>query len=275
MKAVLPVSVFGAETAAISATLAGVDVELADGLEASFYGHLAANGAYGPLRLVATRVDPRIALGAAVVARDRLVAELRATGELGAQRRLEVPPLPRRVGLVAGSEGAGRADMLAVLGSSPIAFEILEETAAMSGPTAAGDVARALARLCGRGAEVIVIARGGGARSGMACWDTPQLVRAVTHCRVPVFTALGHAADRSVTDAAAAHSFPTPSAAAAALVARAEAVATARKAEAARQRHQVEVARLQQRNQQRMRLAALTISALVILVVLLIIVGGH
>ena len=43
----------------------------------------------------------------------------------------------------------------------------------MSGPTAAGDVARALARLCGRRAEVIVIARGGGARSGMACWDTP------------------------------------------------------------------------------------------------------
>ena len=165
--------------------------------------------------------------------------------------------------------------MLAVLGSSPIAFEILEETAAMSGPTASGDVARALARLCGRGADVIVIARGGGARSGMACWDTPELVRAVAHCRVPVFTALGHAPDRSVTDAAAAQSFPTPSAAAAALVARAEAVTTARKAEAVRQSHQVEVARLQQRNQRRMRLAVITISALVVLVVLLIIVGGH
>ena len=114
-----------------------------------------------------------------------------------------------------------------------------------------------------------------GARSGMACWDTPALVRAVTHCRVPVFTALGHATDRSVTDAAAAQSFPTPSAAAAALVARAEAVATARNAEAARQRHQVEVARLQQRNQRSMRLAGITISALVILVVLLVIVGGH
>ena len=275
VKAVLPVSVFGAEAAVIAATLAGVDVELAEGLEAAFYGRLATNGAYGPLRLVATRVDPRITLGAAVVARDRLLAELRATGELAAQRRLEVPALPRRVGLVAGSEGAGRADMLAVLGSSPIAFEVLEETAAMSGPMAAGEVGRALARLCGRGAEVIVIARGGGARSGMACWDTPELVRAVTHCRVPVFTALGHATDRSVTDAAAAQSFPTPSAAAAALVARAEAVATARKADAARQRHQVEVARLQQRNQRRMRVAGITICALVILIVLLMIDGGH
>jgi exodeoxyribonuclease VII large subunit len=275
VKAVLPVSVFGAEAAAIAATLAGVGVELADGLEAAFYGRLAANGAYGPLRLVASRVDPRIALGAAVLAREALVAELRATGELAAQQRLQVPTLPRRIGLVAGSEGAGRADILAVLGSSPIAFEVVEETAAMSGPTAAGDVARALARLCGRGAEVIVVARGGGARSGLHCWDTPELVRAITHCRVPVFTALGHATDESVCDAAAAQSFPTPSAAAAALVARAEAVATARTAEAARQRHQVEMAQLQQRNRRRMRLAGAAIAVLITLVVLLLTIGGH
>lgn len=221
VKAVLPVSVFGAEAAAIAATLAGVGVELAEGLEAAFYGRLAANGAYGPLRMVATRVDPRIALGAAVVARDTLLAELANTGELTAQRRLQVPALPRRIGLVAGSEGAGRADVLAVLGSSPIAFEVLEETAAMSGAGAAGDVARALARLCGRGAEVVVLARGGGARSNLACWDTPELVRAITRCRVPVFTALGHASDRSVADEVAAQAFSTPSAAAAALVARA------------------------------------------------------
>jgi exodeoxyribonuclease VII large subunit len=115
-----------------------------------------------------------------VVAREKLLVELRATGELAAQRRLRMPTLARHIGLVVGSEGAGRADILAVLGSSPIAFEVLEETAAMSGPTAPADVARPLARLCGRGAEVIVVARGGGARSGLHCWDVPELVRAIT-----------------------------------------------------------------------------------------------
>ena len=277
VKAVLPVSVFGAEAAAIAATLAGVDVELADGLEAAFYGRLAANGAYGPLRLVASRVDPRIALGAAVVAREALMAELRSTGELTAQRRLPVPALPRRIGLVAGSEGAGRADILAVLGSSPIAFEVLEETAAMSGASAAGDVARALARLCGRGAEVIVVARRGGARSNLACWDTPELVRAITRCRVPVFTALGHATDQSVADAAAAQSFPTPSAAAGALlllVARAEAVAKGQEAEAARQAHRLELAHVQARSRRRMLLAGVVIAVLAVLVVLLLTLGG-
>jgi exodeoxyribonuclease VII large subunit len=275
VKAVLPVSVFGAEAAAIAATLAAVDVELADGLEAVFYGRLASNGAYGPLRLVATTVDARVALGAAVVARDALLAELRSTGELVAQRRLAVPALPRRVGLVAGSEGAGRADILAVLATSPITFEVLEEAAAMSGPTAAADVGRALARLCGRGAEVILLARGGGARSGLACWDAPELVRAITRCRVPVFTALGHATDQAVADVVAARSFPTPSAAAGALVAQAEAAATAREAEAARKRHQVEVAQLRERSRRRMLAACITIAVLAAVVVLLITVGGH
>jgi exodeoxyribonuclease VII large subunit len=275
VKAVLPVSVFGAEASAITATLAGVDIVLADGLEAAFYGNLRTNGAYGPLRLVATRVDPRIVLGAAVVARDQLLAELRSTGELGAQRRLPVPALPVRVGLVAGSEGAGRADAVTVLATSPIPFEVLEEAAAMSGPRAPGDVARALARLCGRGAEVIVVARGGGARSDLACWDTPELVRAITRCRVPIFTALGHASDSTVADAAAAQSFPTPSAAAAALVARAEAVVKVREAEAARQRHRAEVDQLRTSGRRRLLVAAAIIAALAVLVLLLVTVGGR
>ncbi len=274
VKAVLPVSLFGTEAVAIRSTLAGVDVALADGLEAAFYGRLGSNGAYGPLRLVATRVDPRIALGAAVVAREDLLGELRRSGEIDAQARLPVPALARRIGLVAGAEGAGRADALTVLGTSPIALEILEE-AAMSGPTAPPEVARALARLCQRGVEVIIVARGGGAASNLVCWDTPELVQAIARCRVPVFTAIGHATDHTIADAVAAQAYATPSAAAAALVARAEAVATARQAEAARKQHQAELARLQERNRHRIVVAAVVIAALVVLVVLLIALGGH
>ncbi len=99
-------------------------------------------------------------------------------------------------------------------------------------------------------------------------------MRAITHCRVPVFTALGHATDRSVADEVAAQIFPTPSAAAAALVARAEAVATARKSELARQQHQIEVARLQQRSHRRMLAAGCAIAVLAAIVVLLLIFGG-
>lgn len=74
---------------------------------------MATNGAYGQLRLVASRVDPRITLAAAVVARKQLLTELQSTGELGDQKRLpvpcrcRVPALPRRIGLVVADEGQG------------------------------------------------------------------------------------------------------------------------------------------------------------------------
>jgi len=276
VKAVLPVSMFGADAKSVASTLATVGVVVADGLEAAFCGRLGTNGAYGPLRLVATGVDARVSLGAAVVARQDLLTELAATGELEAQRGLAVPALPRRIGLVSGSEGAGRADVLTVLATSPIAFEVLEEAAAMSGPNAAFDVGRALSRLCGRGVEVILVVRGGGAASTLACWDTPELVRAIARCRVPVFAAIGHATDATVADAVAAQSFPTPSAVAGDLVARAEATATAAQAEVAQRQHRVEVEHLQERGRRRMVAAGLSIAVLVVIVVLLILsAGGH
>ena len=117
----------------------------------------------------------------------------------------------------------------------------------MSGQTAAGEVARALARLCGRGADVIVIARGGGASSSLACWDTPELVRAITRCRVPVFTALGHATDRTVADLVAHGAHETPSAAAAVVVARAEAVLRHEEAVTVHRHHEVQLAEVRHR----------------------------
>jgi exodeoxyribonuclease VII large subunit len=127
------------------------------------WGRLDPNPAYGRLRLVAHAVDPRATVGAAVLLRDRVVAELEASGELSAQSRLALPPVVRRVGLVSSATAAGRADVLAVLARSPVPVEVVEAPAAMSGPSAPAEVARALELLADRALDVVVVARGGGA----------------------------------------------------------------------------------------------------------------
>lgn len=78
---------------------------------------------------------------------------------MAAQRALGMPAVPRRIGLVSATEGAGRADVIEVLRRSAHAFEVVEARAAMSGPTAPAQVARALSGLCAQGVEVIVLAR--------------------------------------------------------------------------------------------------------------------
>ncbi len=268
VRSVLPVGIFRQAAAEVDRTLADAGVSLEDGVEVAMYGRLESNGAYGPLRMVGLGVDPRIAVGAVVLARDELVSELESSGAMAAQKSLVLPAVPRRIGLVSAMESAGRADVIEVLRRSGQGFELVEARAAMSGPTAPAQVTRALTGLCKRGVEVILLARGGGARSGLVAFDSPELARAVAGCRVPVLTALGHATDRTVCDMVAHAVFPTPSAAAAALVARAEAQTREQQAAAVqvRQAEQLAVARRRSRTAVLVAMVAVAVLVLVLLV---------
>jgi exodeoxyribonuclease VII large subunit len=268
--AVLPVTLFCRDATVVARTLRAADMPLADGLEACFYGELETNGAYGPLRFVARTVDARVAIGTAMLARDELVAELEASGQLHAQRALPAPTLPIEIGLIA-SAGAGVSDVLALLEASPHRLHVAKADAAMSGPAAPGQVAAAIAGLCrAQRLDVIVVARGGGAKSDLAAWDSPEVARAIAGCPVPVWTALGHATDRTVADLVAQRSFPTPSAAAAEVVALGEAVATEqrRRRQAAAQEAALARARARART-------AVVVAAVVLALAVLLLVVGH
>lgn len=150
------------ELAAIASTLAGAGPELVDGLEVELWGQLDPNPGFGRLHLLAHGVDPLASMGAAVVARDAVVAELETSGRLDAQQRLALSDVVRRIGLVSSPAAAGCADVLAVLERSPLTFEVVEASAAMGGSQAPGEVATALDILASAGIDVGVVARGGG-----------------------------------------------------------------------------------------------------------------
>lgn len=247
VRAVLAVGVFARFAREIRKTLVVAGAELVDGLQVSLWGPLDLNPRYGRLRLLAQRVDARTTVGAAVLARDELVAELDRSGRLRAQAALVVPAVPRRIGLVSSPGAAGRADVLEVLARSPLPLEVVEATAPMSGPGAPEEVARAVELLGDAGVDVILIARGGGAKSDLAAWESRPVALAIAACAVPVWTALGHATDHTLADSLAQAFHPTPSAAAAALVGRAEAAVRAEQQEAERRRHQDQLAASRQR----------------------------
>ena len=185
VQSVLSVGMFAAPARQIRRTLATAGTELADGLEVALWGLLDLNPRYGRLRLLAQRVDPRTTVGAAVLARDDLVAELERCGRLQAQASLSVPPSPRRIGLVSSPTAAGRADVLAVLGRSPVPIDIVEAQAAMSGPAAPTEVARAIGRLAAADVDIVLVARGGGAKSDLAAWESRAVALAITACPCP------------------------------------------------------------------------------------------
>lgn len=268
--AVLAVGMFASHARQVRNTLAAAGVELADGLEVTLWGALDPNPRYGRLRLLAQRADPRTTIGAAVLARDELVAELERSGRLRAQASLSVPATPRRIGLVSSPAAAGRADVFEVLQRSPAPIEVVEAQAAMSGPAAPAEVARAIGLLADAGVDVVLIARGGGAKSDLAPWESRPVALAITSCPVPVWTALGHATDHTLADALANAHHPTPSAAAGAIVARAEAAMRALDEQARQARHAQELASSRARARR-----AVVVAVLVVIVALALVVASR
>ncbi len=139
-----------------------------------------------------------------------MIAQLDVSGELAAQQALALPEFPRRIGLISSPVAAGRADVLAVLEQSPLPVEVVEASAVMGGAQAPRRWPGRWPSSPGAGVDVVVISRGGGARSDLAPWDSAELARAIARCPVPVWVALGHAQDRTVAEMAAIVPTPPP-----------------------------------------------------------------
>ena len=137
-----------------------------------------------------------------------LEARLSGEGILELQHRLTLPPAPLRV-VIVGPVGNGVDDVAAVLHGSP--WDIALHT--IPAPSADADALVSALRSVGEGTDLVLLVRGGGDLAATA-FDHEQVVRAVATCPVPVLAGIGHTADRTLCDRAAALSLATPTAAA-------------------------------------------------------------
>ncbi len=201
---------------------AGGSVRMTDGVEVRLRAKLDFYAPTGRLTLLMTLIDPEYTLGKLVADRDRLLATLKAEGLLVLQANKALSPAPRRIGLVTSQGSAAEHDVLHELQRSGFAFDVRTFHASVQGNAAPETVVRALQAAQRHGCELILLVRGGGARTDLAAFDAEIIARTVATLAVPVWTGIGHEIDRSVVDEVAQHAFKTPTACAAALVERVE-----------------------------------------------------
>ena len=200
----------------------GNAIRMADGLSVRIQGMLDFYPRRGQLQLRMTAIDPAHTLGALAADRDALLRVLAAEGALRRNAGAALAPVPLRVGMVTSVGSAAHADMLQVLTNSGFAFQVLEVDTPVQGVDAPEAVAAAIKAAAGAGADVVVLARGGGSRTDLVAFDHESVARAITGCERPVFTGIGHETDRSVADETAHTACSTPTAAARAVVQRVE-----------------------------------------------------
>jgi exodeoxyribonuclease VII large subunit len=97
--------------------------------------------------------------------------------------------------------------------------EIIVVPAAVQGEGAPDSLVAAMRRVARwRGADVVIVGRGGGSREDLWAFNDERVARAIAASPVPTISAVGHEVDFTIADLVADHRAATPSAAAEAAV---------------------------------------------------------
>jgi exodeoxyribonuclease VII large subunit len=150
---------------------------------------------------------------------DKLKAKLAAEGLFAAERKRPLPAVPRRIGVVTSPTGAAIHDILRVLRARFPAAGVLLYPTAVQGAAAVPEIVRAIEAASRRNeCDVLIVARGGGSLEDLWCFNDERVARAISQCRLPTISGVGHEVDFTIADFVADLRAPTPSAAALAAV---------------------------------------------------------
>lgn len=195
--------------------------ELCDGIEVRLRVRVGLYEPAGSYQAVLEDLDPVHTLGRLALARQQILRTLAARGLEDRNRSRPLPALPLRVALITSFGSDAMNDVLQELAQSGYAFSIAVFDARMQGRELKATVAAGLEHFARRAADhdVLVLARGGGARTDLVWFDDLDLAVAVAEHPLKVICGIGHQRDQSVLDLIAT-SVKTPTAAAQLLAAR-------------------------------------------------------
>ncbi|HEY5164863.1 MAG TPA: exodeoxyribonuclease VII large subunit, partial [Acidimicrobiia bacterium] len=218
VRAAIRVALFRDDRPGVNRALRDAGLRLSDGVEVRIRARVDFWPPAGRLQLVMTAIDPTFTVGRLAADRDRILRVLAAEGVLRRNAALSLSVVPLRIGLVTSGGSAAYRDFVHELEATGYAFRVAHCDVRVQGAAASRRLVWALRRLAQEELDVIVVVRGGGARSDLAPFDTEIVARAITEMPVPVLTGIGHETDRTIADDVAHTSVKTPTAAAALLV---------------------------------------------------------
>jgi exodeoxyribonuclease VII large subunit len=153
----------------------------------------------------------QVGVGELLARLEALKSLLAAEGLFSIDRKVSLPVLPRKVGLICGRNTDAEKDVVenARRRWPAVEFEIREVT--VQGAAAVVEVSAALRELeANPDVDVIIITRGGGSFEDLLPFSDESLVRLAASCQTPIVSAIGHEKDSPLLDLVADYRASTP-----------------------------------------------------------------
>lgn len=175
------------------------------------------HGVYG-FSLNIRDIDPVFTIGELAARRLKIIRQLEADGIADMNKLVEMPLLPQRLAIISSATAAGYDDFMNQLRNDENQFAFYTKLfpAVMQGEQAESSIIRSLEKIYEHSElfDVVVIIRGGGATTDLACYDSYELALNCAQFPLPVISGIGHQRDVSILDIVAHSSVKTPTAAA-------------------------------------------------------------
>lgn len=187
--------------------------EPTDGMAVVGLGRINVYKPRGTYQIIFEYLEPK-GIGALQVAFEQLKAKLADEGLFDQSRKKPLPFLPQKIALITSPTGAVLQDMLNIARRRFENIRFVLVPVSVQGIGAIQDIVQAIDLVNRHGADVAIVARGGGSLEDLQAFNSEAVARAIAASVVPIVSAVGHETDYTIADFVADYRAPTPSTAA-------------------------------------------------------------
>ena len=163
-------------------------------------------------------IDPNYTMGERAKRKLEIIDQLTREGLINLNKQYILPQVPQKLAVISSSTAAGFGDFINQLEHNPQGYQVHWELypATMQGNEASTSIINAIssieADLRLKEFDLLIIIRGGGAKTDMDCFDDYEMAKAIANTSLPVITGIGHERDECIADLVANTKMKTPTA---------------------------------------------------------------
>ncbi len=187
--------------------------EFENGLKVICFGYISSYPKTGQYQLYVKNIKIS-GIGNVFLDFEKLKEKLKNEGLFDEVYKMDIPKLPKTIGVITSQTGAAIRDILNIAKRRNPNIKIIIIPALVQGKNAPVSIINAI-NIANeyKNLDVIILARGGGSKEDLWAFNDENLAKAIFYSSIPIVTGIGHEIDFTIADFVADFRAPTPSAA--------------------------------------------------------------